>query len=276
MPGPGKCIYCPPGVAATSNLRREHVIAHKLGGQLILHQASCRDCERTINSALEAPVLTFMWLSARTHLGLPTSKPPSTLKVGTWARSEEGNLPEDLGAADFRWKDLAVADHPFSMMAPRFQTPGLLLGISPSTDFPITGIDLFSDGKVPQREAERETAIMQPFSPDITCRFIAKIAHGAAVAELGAESFLPLLPDVIMGRTNQIAHLVGSSNLRSRTKSENLHEITLSLRSGYVVAHIRLFAKLGLRGYLAVVGRPVGDLNAWHTTCRPEVRLGWS
>jgi hypothetical protein len=41
-------------------------------------------------------------------------------------------------------------------------------------------------------------------------RILAKIAHGYAVAELGSDGFLPMLPDLILGRDLSLCtHLVG-------------------------------------------------------------------
>ena len=45
---------------------------------------------------------------------------------------------------------------------------------------------------------------------------IAKIAHGAAVAELGFDAFVPLLPDAILGKDRYVSHLVGGSFARAR------------------------------------------------------------
>src|ERR1700733_15227494 len=94
LPGPGRCIYCLPDNAETKDLRREHIIAQKLGGALILHNASCTPCERLINQQIEIPSLTRFWHQARTHLGLPTSRPATELPIGVW--KSDGTLFPDL------------------------------------------------------------------------------------------------------------------------------------------------------------------------------------
>jgi hypothetical protein len=105
--------------------------------------------------------------------------------------------------------------------------------------------------------------IFEPFSPNVTFRSIAKIAHGAAVAELGVDAFEPFLPDIIMGRSPYISRFIGCSPIKGR-RQPNLHEIVLSTRRGFVVAQVQLFAKFGLRPFLAVVGQPKEALLKWH------------
>jgi hypothetical protein len=40
-------------------------------------------------------------------------------------------------------------------------------------------------------------------------RMIAKIAHAFAVADQGLDKFTPLLPDVVLGRSDNLADLIG-------------------------------------------------------------------
>jgi hypothetical protein len=116
-------------------------------------------------------------------------------------------------------------------------------------------MDLYTEG-APNVLVEkgRKAGFFEPFSPNIICRSIAKIAHGAAVAELGLDTFEPFLPDIILGHDPYISHYVGSK-IGKGHKRIALHEISLTLQGGFIVAQVQLFARLGLRPYIAVVGR---------------------
>src|SRR4051794_18019482 len=88
-------------------------------------------------------------------------------------------------------------EHPFRMIFPVFRPPGILWNDAPKHTFDLIGMSAYTDGK-PNPRGGRGVAEFQKFSPDIFCRFIAKIGHGAAVAELGLDAFTPFLPDVIL------------------------------------------------------------------------------
>jgi hypothetical protein len=198
-----------------------------------------------------------MWLQPRTHLGLPTSRPATALPVGRW-QSTEKSLPQDLSDPElqFRFDDLPVSEHPHRIILGHFAAPGILVGAPLTNKFHMTSIDAYHDASTKAEEAREgeRSAVFQQFSPDVTCRMVAKIAHGAAVAELGMGAFDAFLPDIIMGRSPYISHFVGSNRRRGRKKT-TLHEITLDVTGGYLVANVQLFAKFGFRAYQAVVGR---------------------
>ena len=59
----GNAIYCgtdtlPEGFQRFTD---EHIIAFGLGGNLILHEPSCRRCQRKINKQIETPILRNEW-----------------------------------------------------------------------------------------------------------------------------------------------------------------------------------------------------------------------
>jgi hypothetical protein len=88
------------------------------------------------------------------------------------------------------------------------------------------------------------------------------MAHAAAVAELGFDAFSPMLPDVILGRSPNISHLVGSATTKGRKRAA-LHAITLSIRGQYLIATVQLFAKFGIHPFLIVVGKAAPSLLKW-------------
>ena len=146
-----------------------------------------------------------------------------------------------MGDVDFRFDQIPVGEHSFRILLPAFPPPGILWNKPPSEMFLITKIQAYTDGRPnPPSAPGEQTAEFQKFSPDILLRFIAKIAHGAAVAELGLDAFSPLLPDIILGKNPNISHLVGNV-IRRWLPGQNLHEIRIVLRLRYIVAIVRLF-----------------------------------
>lgn len=257
LPGPGRCIYCPPGAPANSLLRREHIIAKKLGGTLVLHAACCDDCQALINKEIETPCLTRTWLAARTHLNMKTSTPRATLPMGTWDASIKG-LPGNMAEANFSFEEVPITEHPFVILMLSFKPPGIMRGVAPQADFEAVKFGAYTPGR-PRRfpkGIDRAYGEMQPVNPTAVGRMIAKIGHGAAVAELGLDAFTPLLPDIITGRSPCVPYLVGTSPFHHR-KRRSSHRITLNLENGFIVANVQLFAQTGAPIYQAVVGRPV-------------------
>lgn len=259
IPGPRRCIYCQPENAITENLTREHIIARKLGGELVLHNASCSNCARIINSQIETPMLTQTLINTRAHLSLPTSRPKDDLRIGTWLNN---GMRED-----FRWETLPKKEHPFIIVMPHFRKPGILTG-SEKIPFEIIleGVSVLAPtgSALPAPKDGRERAVVELFDPGVVCRFIGKIAHGAAIAELGVNAFDPFLPDLIMERNPYISYYIGNSSKRGRKRSQ-LHHITLNIEKGFLVADVQLFASLGARAYQAVVGLLRPEARIWFT-----------
>lgn len=267
LPGARKCIYCWPSKDVTTKLGREHIIPDTLGGRLILHKAACSECEARINREIEIPTLKRMWIQARTHLGLKSSEPKQSLPIGTWTAetSEWPNIEE----VNFAFEEIDLGRHPLRIVAPRFQPPGILWGRAPTEKFQIIGISAYAPTPDPPMPDGKRSAVFQPFSPDIICRSIAKIAHGAAVAELGFNKFEPMLPPIILGEDKNISHLIGSTTAKGR-KRDTLHEIVLDLSGEYVIAKVQLFARYQIQPFLAVVGRARQELMQWHVGSSPD------
>lgn len=257
-PSPGRCIYCMCLPGSDADLTDEHIVPFGLGGRLVLRKSSCRTCA-TLTSRDERFLLRSMLAEARSQLDLPTRRPaarPSTFKMGVFEAQEDGGLPKDMGTAGFAWREVGPENRPTVVMLPGFSPPGVLWGRPPTDQFQVTRLNTYVDGaaRKPALDAGTEAAVFQQLSPDVLCRVLAKIAHGAAVAELGLSGFLPLLPDLVLGRSTHLSHFVGSPISRSRQAAKARYEITLNLRQGYIVATVRLFADLRLPAYEVVVG----------------------
>jgi len=177
-------------------------------------------------------------------------------------------MPQNLSdpACEFEFEEVPVDIHPFCIVAPQFAPPGILDDREPTESFLVVRAHAFADfekfANFPKKEGTH-VGIFQPFNPQTICRSVAKIAHGAAVAELGLNAFEPLLPDIILGKSKLVSHLIGHSQSRG-LPADQMHRIALSLRQGYVIATVQLFAKYRIQPFLAVVGIASPRLSAWH------------
>lgn len=270
-PRPRRCIYRWPKANPPGPFGREHIIARNLGGKLVLRNASCRACEGLINREIETPVLSQTWVSPRAHLGLPSSKPKTTSRIGRWTDNGE-ELPSNFAGLSFRFEEVPLPDRAFVIMLLDLLPPGILEGRAPTEKFPATGMAIHASGPWAEPNPGERVGIFEPFDPVVLGRFLAKVAHGAAVASFGLDGFEPFLPDLIKGNAAEISHHVGGSGKRGRRRPA-LHRVALGTRCGLLLADIQLFAKFGLPPYQVVVGRLAGDLAKWHMSSRATVSM---
>lgn len=243
------CIYC----GSKTGLTKEHIIALGIGGNWILPQASCMLCA-TITGKFEQFCLRPMLGSLRIRMKLPTRRPkerpthPAIEFIGLNGKPEKKRLPAD--------------SVPFVCMGYRFPAPGLLRSVPPTDRF---------EGKIVVRtindelksHIEPEGVRMKLGTINILAfaQMLAKIGHAYAVAELGLNGFLPMLPDIILGKSTNAPYLVGGDESgTSLPESEPvLHSVYLQncVINGttYVLAAIRLFAFCGMSRYHIVVGK---------------------
>lgn len=105
----------------------------------------------------------------------------------------------------------------------------------------------------------REYFVTYRFHGGYFMRLLAKTAHALAVAKYGLGAFKPLLPDVIL--RPGLNNVVGGE-FRDYPPDPHLHNAILKHVNAqgrtYLVADIRLFAKLGAPLYSVVVGELQG------------------
>jgi len=127
----GKCIYC----GSTGNLAREHIMAHGLGGGLILLKASCFRCEK-VTGKIENTCLHEMFLAYRTHFALPTYR----------KKSRPTALPVALRYGTHRVRRyVPIKDHPHVLVLPRLMQPGIMVGLPPGPAIKPVRYDIFGD-----------------------------------------------------------------------------------------------------------------------------------
>lgn len=233
-----------------------------LGGALVLPDASCTSCQRTINEQFEGKFLQEQAISARAFLNLPTrskSRPPSG------RLTEIGQVDAD---GDMAWDHTTWSEAPKAYMAISYQPPFFLTGApAPETGVPV-GMRIIEGPGFEERLKELgatptiPVGLRHQFSPDGHAREIAKIGHGAAVALFGFGSFDPFLPDTILGvvRFCDLFKYVGSASVLDAHVAEifdsELHSLCIAVNENMlIIVTIRLFALIGAPSYVAVAGR---------------------
>jgi hypothetical protein len=255
----GRCIYCgSTNYAPGSNrfLGDEHIIAEAISGEMILPEASCRACERSMNR-WETGLLKGALLGCKTHLGLQTKRPqqrPKALPLFD---------PREERKIDGRERRVMVpmADYPVSLLLAKFEGPRLF-NAEPYDILLDSGcLHFFTIPNWPVLLMKYDLPRFASSSLDTfaLCRTLAKIAHAYAIATFGMDNFIPVLPHFIMGNYDEYrVHYVGG-HLDDEPPSSSLHEISIEEPTEeqwqYIVVRIRLFAIYGSPVYRVVAGR---------------------
>ena len=252
----GRCIYC--GTTdLTPGARRfgdEHIVPLALNGALVLSEASCRHCERTINREIEDRLLSEEWAHFRTRYGLPTRRPKSRAKTVSLACRTGDHIK--------------VPANEYTAPVPlyRFSTARILSGSQPIPNSQAWTIAVLSDGDEEARLQRRYPLWNGEHSirpePYRFARFIAKIGYSFAVAEMGLYCFRPLVRGIILGRSDDYFRFVGSAPREPPPTGwprGGKHHFDITIRSvqdgiGLVVVDVKLFAEAGTPVYHAVVG----------------------
>jgi hypothetical protein len=232
----GRCIYC---LIGQPPYTKEHIIPKGLGGGLILPAASCRQCQEIIKG-VETYCLRHLFLAHRLKSGLVQHLD----EIG-----DDIVVKFDVGSADIGIR-LPIAEYPNFLILPEFLNPPGMIHNHPM------GAPLSVKHKLwaNNQELDRLSIYGKGFVVGnmdwvIFARALAKIAHGLAVAELGTDAFIPLLPEFILGRANDKASwLVGKwpDNEIPDKPIDTFHQVTMADTQWgdktLLAAHIRLFA----------------------------------
>ena len=253
----GQCIYCgrsdlPSGVRRFGD---EHIVPLALNGGLILPEASCRPCERTINKSIENRLLSEEWAHFRAKYGLPTRRPKRRAKTVSLGCRTGGRIK--------------VPANEYTAPVPlyRFATARILSGLQPIPNSHAWTIPtMLCDGDEETRLQRRYPLwdgkhIFRP-EPYRFARFIAKIGYGFAVAEMGLHCFRPLVRGIILGRSHDYFHFVGSAQREppaSGWPRGGRHHFGITIHFlqdgiGLVIVDVKLFAEAGTPVYHTVVG----------------------
>lgn len=255
----GRCIYCRSTTYDPARphlpLGEEHIIARGLGGDIELPEASCFACETAVNR-VETACINFMYAPIRAHLGLRSRKAKKKAdRVWTHIEDDQGITKKQA---------IPTAEHPPSMLTPRFVYPTILGGLEPSEAMVATGIEW---ARAPEfDERMQKIAGKMDVVPEIKTQayhlMLAKIGHAYAKAER-RDTFIPLLPDWIRGVTPYSAELcrfVGTDDERIEEPAGiRRHVLAVEDAVGakgekLVLVRVRLFAAMSSIVHLVVAG----------------------
>jgi hypothetical protein len=242
-PPVGRCIYCG-RAGGLQGLSKEHISPFGLSGACILPKSSCASC-RQMTGAFEQVCLRVNFHNFRVHSNLPTRRPKERPK----------DLPLNiLRNQTYQTIRLPVEDHPHHLMMPVFQPPGIFTSAHLPFDYAgTTMLVIYFDGWVEKTsKVSCKEILPHNFDFESFVRMLAKIGHGYAVAELGLNSFKPLLADLIAWRDPTLArYLVGGMNIEiplapcppSRWTTSQLHLFFYRafVDRSFIVVRIRLF-----------------------------------
>jgi hypothetical protein len=249
----GHCIYCGVTEGNGRALTEEHIVAFGLNGNLVIPKASCFRCAK-VTGRLEDLCLRKMFGPLRTHLNLRSRRKKHRPKTIPLTVHYGDKVAVDL--------ELPPAEHPFGFCMWKFKPPALLGG-----DRSDNMAELWVSGtKAYDLHKWNNTSVTMPGETHcgVMSRLVAKTAHAYASAELGTDSFAPLLLPLILSEDLKTAQDKANSVVGGLGPGENppananLHDLRLEERTfngrSFVVVQIRFFSCLGAPIYEAVVG----------------------
>lgn len=223
--GPLKfCIYCGakeyvPG--SLEPLSDEHAVPEGLAGAIIIEEASCRKCQKTINEEVEQQVLRGQLLPMRQHLKLKSKKKNRPNTSPSYKRRDGALISLDDVGGD--------------VLLPAYGTDAFL-----NENPPLVPCHLVRSAVMPKvtsekleavkrlladptamerlrRNAEADPKAMMQVNISLFAfnRFLAKIAHCMCVVHYGYDNFAPLLQKFILGKRTK------SSSSMSEAVSQN-------------------------------------------------------
>ncbi|WP_440950329.1 HNH endonuclease [Methanosphaerula subterraneus] len=243
----GKCIYCG---TEQGKLTNEHIVPLGLGGTVVLKSASCLACAK-ITSQFERDILRGPFLNPRLAVGMPTrhkkTRPTQIRYADLFNKHGERVAVEN----DSSLLLLSIIEFPLPAFVDKrgYKNGADVIAVR---TIKVAGPDI----KDLQQSGITSIEYPETYVATSFARFIAKIAHGFAVAFYGLDSFEELfLPSSILGTTGDICRWVGCLTPPVLGRIKEVHHISLYQDHSVVIAHIKLFACWETPEYLVVVGR---------------------
>lgn len=271
VPSPGKCIYCyDPSPALTD----EHVIPYALAANtLILEKSCCKTCQEIIQP-YEQEVLKKQLGIFRAQVDAPTRNKkdrPTEARLHFFEANAEGELVRNLGSRLMPIGEIPVM---FSLWA---SPPPRLLRVPNQPIDENGGPWTFVEKDVANslcRAVGEEKGVSHVAMKvgEVNrlhyLRSLAKTAHAFAVATLGLDAFEPLLLDLILNRSNDVAEYVGDSNVDSPFDLHPAHTLQIAIgeaadgpAKGYLISRIQLYPMLNSPAHLVVLGKAIEDIG---------------
>jgi hypothetical protein len=185
----GRCIYCR---SEDGPLTDEHIVPANLGGDIILEEASCTTCQKTINENIENPAMQRLFREIRYRRGIGSrrkNKRPKTLPLKVpvnWDRDASAITTEGRRHDPEQWKSKEVAydQHLSPLILYWFNPPGILRGLQRSYSDQNFVRGLWKYLEPIKAEPEEPIYVETQFNGLLQLKLIAKIAHVFDVAGL--------------------------------------------------------------------------------------------
>ena len=250
FPSLGKYIYCP----NTDGLTDEHTIPLCLGGNQVIVDGSCKECQKATH-AIEGHVCGRMFKALRVHHKIPTRRPkdrPTHLVV------LDGTSPHDANP-----RQISVEEAPGVVVFPIFSQPTVIAGGPPRLlsflSYSTTENARERISKLRTVEGFSNVLTYIDFNPSRFGRVLAKIAHAIAVAVFGNQVQSELAPLILDRHGNPFSHVgCGFPTILPAPTPNTLHQVGTDTVDINGVKY--LFVQLRLFGYL---GSPHGESSVW-------------
>lgn len=245
------CIYC----GSCEDRGREHIYPAGLLGKLELLMASCSSCSK-VTGTLEQSLLRGQFWLARRRAGIQSGRDkrgqPDTFPIVHNLPDGDRTIEVPLEAAP-AFGLLLCLPWPSAMPGPvpdRADRQSLKRFFAFSFDETGHIMD-----EVDRANARGPITIGQPTPRHAIARFVAKVCHSFAVAELGIDRFRPYLFNIIMkGENDEYREFIGQYPETLGEKRGQLSVYTLTQGPATIVLVRANLWPAGIPPYLAVVG----------------------
>lgn len=261
-----KCIYCGATEYVANSLRKrgdEHIIPETIGGIFVLPDAVCESCERNINRS-ETSLYRGGFNAVKRHFRFrgkkrARKKQSDRIPIFDYTRNKNGERVF-----------IPAEDYPGIMLLHVPPPPKLInKDWKPVADFWSHWVNAtaLQSGKtnLPSLVSDYDIDHFALVSTNCLAhaRALAKIAHSAAIALFGGDSFEPLLPEFILGKAEaECFSVFGRSELDIGIE-HSVHSLRFRVRSvensDFLIGCVRLFSCLHSPAYDLVVGRIPSD-----------------
>lgn len=265
----GRCIYC---AAIGQPLTREHIIPKALtGNALIFEAASCKSCQTTINEEVEQFILKTMLGDFRAHIDSPTrnrADRSSMQRVTFFVPSEDGKTKKIH-------RHIVRSAAPVVLACPRpLEPPGMEVGRLPDAPFKSEPWAWRNEAVIGQTiEAfQKSSGYFGPAAMALSevsevrlLRFLAKIAHGYAMGEIGADNFNSFLVPLILGKEDNYGFYIGTQARDPDRSASTVFDlkIAISRRTAppTVCVNVCLYPSLGTPAFSVIAGQVRGKVD---------------
>lgn len=252
-PPAGYCIYCG---ARDCDLSDEHIIPYALNGNLVLPKASCAACAK-FTQKIEEVCTHKRW-----EMLAPFRSKNKMQSRSRWTRENKVSAEVIRQDGTRGRREFAADSFPAMLFGIHLPVAGILQGVLPTNEVECKfQIRIFGDVDAGafKGEAVRACAIRY----EAFFQLLAKIGYAYTAAEIGGAPY-PMVADIILGRSDKTAHLIGGNGLDHKYERADFgHRLELrdvTVRDAiFTVAVIRLFGDFGMPEYHVVMRQGVAN-----------------